>query len=68
MGNQVNPVGAYWLLDFMVGRLLQEHEVMHHPMPSSFWHFGINLGEEIIITVSTEYLGTWYLLAQVVEP
>ena len=25
MGNQVNPVGAYWLSDFTVGRLLQEH-------------------------------------------
>ena len=26
MGNQVNPVSIYWLLDFMVSRLLQEHE------------------------------------------
>ena len=26
MGNQVNPVSAYWLLDFTVGRLLKECE------------------------------------------
>ena len=26
MGNQVNPVGAYWLSDAIDDRLLQEHE------------------------------------------
>ena len=26
MGNQANTVGIYWLLDFTVGRLLQECE------------------------------------------
>ena len=44
MGNQANPVGAYWLLDFTVGRLLQEcdgHALSYTMfMPA----LGINLG------------------------
>ena len=50
MGNQVNPVGAYLLSDFTVGRLLQE---CGGDVPSCIV-FMLALGDNLIITVGTE--------------